>query len=45
MSEASEVVVHFPVRVEIQTVLPGERLLTTETVVQWQRVLGVLGED
>lgn len=42
MREASEVAVDLPIRVDVQRVGPGERLLTAKTAAEWQRVMGLL---
>lgn len=42
MREASEVAVNLPIRVDVQRVGPGERLLKGKTAVEWQRVMSLL---
>jgi DNA polymerase-1 len=42
MQEASQIVLGMPIRVDIQIVRPGERLLTAETQRMWDRVSGLL---
>jgi hypothetical protein len=44
MQEASAAVIGFPVRVDVQIVRPGERLLTADTQPMWERVVGLLGQ-
>jgi DNA polymerase I-like protein with 3'-5' exonuclease and polymerase domains len=42
MREAAEIAVGIPIRVDVQQVHPGERLLTVDTWQQWQRIRGLL---
>jgi hypothetical protein len=44
MQEAATAVIGFPIRVDMQMVRPGERLLTTDTQPMWKRVMGYLDE-
>jgi DNA polymerase I-like protein with 3'-5' exonuclease and polymerase domains len=42
MQEASTVAVGIPMRVDLQIIRPGERLLTADTWPMWERVMGLL---
>jgi hypothetical protein len=43
MAEAGEIAVGIPIRVDVQIVRPGERLLTSETGLMWSKIMGLLG--
>jgi DNA polymerase I-like protein with 3'-5' exonuclease and polymerase domains len=42
MRDASAIAVKLPIRVDVQTVKPGERMLTADTAVEWERVMRLL---
>jgi DNA polymerase-1 len=43
MQGAGEIAVGIPIRVDVQVVKPGERLLTADTRQMWERVMSLLG--
>jgi DNA polymerase I-like protein with 3'-5' exonuclease and polymerase domains len=43
MAEAGEIAVGIPIRVDVQVVRPGERLLTLDTGLMWSKIMGLLG--
>jgi DNA polymerase I-like protein with 3'-5' exonuclease and polymerase domains len=43
MAEAGEIAVGIPIRVDVQVVRPGERLLTSDTGPMWSKIMGLLG--
>jgi DNA polymerase I len=43
MAEAGEIAVGIPIRVDVQVVRPGERLLTADTGPMWSKIMGLLG--
>ena len=42
MSEAADIAVGIPIRVDLQVVRPGERLLTAETRPMWDNIMELL---